>query len=101
MLPRAATLSPGPRALPPLLIQVGAAEILLDAATRLTERARVAGVKVTLEVWPEMIHVWHVFAAMLPEGEQAIERIGAFIRSQTGDPATATPPAGRTGPVPL
>jgi len=99
--PLAAPLYADLRGLPPLLIQVGAAEILLDDATRLTERARVAGVKVTLEVWPEMIHVWHVFAAMLPEGEQAIERIGAFIRSQTGDPATATPPAGRTGPVPL
>ena len=99
--PLAAPLYADLRGLPPLLIHVGTAEVLLDDATRLTERARAAGVKVTLEVWSEMIHVWHVFAAMLPEGAQAIERIGAFIRSQTGAPAAATPPVAHPGPVPV
>jgi epsilon-lactone hydrolase len=37
-------------------------------------------VPVTLDVWEDMIHVWPLFAAILPEGQQAIERIGAFIR---------------------
>lgn len=66
--------------LPPLLIQVGTAETLLDDATRLAERAQLAGVDVTLETWDQMIHVFQAFAAILPEGQQAIERIGEFIR---------------------
>ena len=69
--------------LPPLLIQVGTAETLFDDATRLAERARSAGVDVTLEPWDDMIHVWQFFAATLPEGQQAIDRIGAFIREHT------------------
>lgn len=70
--------------LPPLLIQVGTAGDLLHDATRLTERAKADGVDVTLEPWEEMIHVWHMFAGMLPEGQQAIDRIGEFIRVHTG-----------------
>ena len=65
--------------LPPLLLQVGDAEILLSDTTRVTERAREAGVDVTEEVWDEMFHVWHQFAPMLPEGQEAIQRIGEFI----------------------
>jgi acetyl esterase/lipase len=67
------------RGLPPLLIQVGEAETLLDDSTRVAERAKAAGVKVDLEVWDEMIHVWHVFAKLLPEGQQAIDRIGQYV----------------------
>jgi len=69
--------------LPPLLIQVGTAECLFDDAMRLADRARAAGVDVTLEPWDDMIHMWHMFAAILPEGRQAIDRIGEFIRQQT------------------
>jgi acetyl esterase/lipase len=69
--------------LPPLFIHVGTAETLLDDATRLAERAKIAGTEVTLEVWEEMIHVWHLFATMLPEGQQAIARIGEYIRQRT------------------
>jgi monoterpene epsilon-lactone hydrolase len=69
--------------LPPLLIQVGTAEGLLDDAVRLADRARAADVEVILEPWDDMIHVWHLFAAMLPEGQQAIDRIGQFIRQRT------------------
>jgi acetyl esterase/lipase len=47
----------------------------------LAERAKDAGVDVTLEVWPEMIHVWQFFAPMVPEANEAIARIGEFIRS--------------------
>jgi len=65
--------------LPSLLIQVGTAEILFDDARRLADRARAAGVDVTLEPWEDMIHMWHFFAAILPEGQQAIDRIGEFI----------------------
>ena len=66
--------------LPPILIQVGTAEELLDDAKRLSECAKAYGVDVTLETWDDMFHVWHSFAAMLPEGQQAIERIGTFVR---------------------
>jgi acetyl esterase/lipase len=66
--------------LPPVLLQVGTAEILLDDATRFADRAEAAGVDVELEVWNEMVHVWHAFADILPEGRQAIERIGAWLR---------------------
>jgi len=69
--------------LPPLLIQVGTAECLFDDAARLADRARAAGVDVILEPWDDMIHMWHMFAAMLPEGQQAIDRIGEFIRQRT------------------
>ena len=68
--------------LPPLLIQVGDAEVFLDDATRLAEKAKFAGVDVTIEVWPDAIHVWHIFAGMLPEGQQAIDRIGEWVRSR-------------------
>ena len=70
--------------LPPLLIMMGTAELLFDDATRLAERAQAAGVDVTLEPWEEMIHAWPLFAAMLPEGQQALDRMGAFIRERTG-----------------
>ena len=68
--------------LPPLLIQVGDHEVLLDDSTRLAERAQAAGVNAELEVWPEMIHRWHSYAAVLPEGQQAIDGIGTFLRKQ-------------------
>jgi acetyl esterase/lipase len=65
--------------LPPLLVQVGEAETLYDDAVRLVDRARAAGVAATLEAWPEMIHVWQLFAPMLPEGRQAVTDAGRFL----------------------
>jgi monoterpene epsilon-lactone hydrolase len=70
--------------LPPLLIHVGSAEVLLDDSTRLAERAKAAGVDVVLEAWDDMIHVWQFCAAILPEGQQAIDRIGEFVQKHTG-----------------
>lgn len=81
--PLAAPLHANLAGLPPLLIQVGDAETLLDDATRITERARKADVDVTLKIWDEMPHVWHLFAPILPEGQRAIEEIGAFFKEQT------------------
>jgi len=71
------------KGLPPLLVQVGTAEVLLDDATRLAERAKSAGVDVILERHEEMIHMWHFFP-MLPEGQQAIRRISEFIGKHVG-----------------
>jgi len=80
--PRAPTASPlfaDLTGLPPLLVHVGSREILLDDSTRFAKRARSAGVDVELEVWEGMIHVWHSFADLLPEGREAIERIGDYL----------------------
>lgn len=66
--------------LPPILLHVGTAETLLDDSTRFAERAQTAGVDVTLDVWDEMIHVWHAFVPLLPEAERAIARIGDYLR---------------------
>ena len=70
------------RGLPPLLIQAGNDDMLLDDATRLAERAKAAGVDVTLEVWDRMWHVFHLHAPKLPEARRAIDAIGAFVRQR-------------------
>jgi acetyl esterase/lipase len=82
--PLAAPLYADLRGLPPLLIQVSTTETLLDDSTRLAERARAARVEVTFEPWDEMFHVWQFCASMLPEGQQAVDRIGEFVRKHTG-----------------
>ena len=69
--------------LPPMLVLVGEREILLDDARRFTTKAREAGVDVTLEVVPEMIHIWHLFGPMFPEAKQASDRVAAYIREKT------------------
>lgn len=61
----------------PLYIQVGTAEILLDDSRRVAEKAKAAGVDVTLDVWDDMIHTWQLFAAYVPEGQEAIEKFSA------------------------
>jgi acetyl esterase/lipase len=81
--PLAAPLHADLAGLPSLLIHVGDAETLLDDSTRVAEKAKMAGVKVDLEIWPEMPHVWHLFAPFLPEGQQAIDKIGQYIQTKT------------------
>ena len=68
--------------LPPLLIQVGTEDILLDDSTRLAERARAAGVEVTLDVWEGMMHVFQFSAGFVPEARRAIATVGAFMRQR-------------------
>lgn len=82
--PRISPLLGDLRGLPPLLIHVGDQEILLSDSTRLAERAQAAGVAVELEVWPELWHVFHLFAPVLPEASAALEKIGAFVRGKLG-----------------
>jgi acetyl esterase/lipase len=66
--------------IPPILIQVGSAETLLDDAVRLAAAAGEANASVTLEVWPYMIHAWPVWNARLEAGRQALNSAGNFIR---------------------
>jgi acetyl esterase/lipase len=70
--------------LPPLFIQVGSLEILLDDAARLAKKAERAGVDVKLDVWDDMIHVFQAFADWAPEGEEAIKKIGQFAQAHFG-----------------
>lgn len=88
--PYASPLYGDPTGLPPALLQVGGDEVLRDDATRMADRLRAAGCEVTLEVWPRMPHVWHLFASVMPEARRAIARIGAFVRERiavtTGEP---------------
>ncbi len=81
--PLAAPLYADFTGLPPLLIQVGDAETLLDDATRVAERAEEGGVDITLQIWEGMPHVWQWFAPILPEGQQAIDKIGEFVLKHT------------------
>ncbi len=66
--------------LPPRLIQVGNDEVLLDDSTQLAAQAQAAGVNAEVEVWPDMIHVWHWFLPMLDEAQRAVTRIGDFVK---------------------
>ena len=66
--------------LPPLLVHVGSEEVLLDDAVGLHAAAKRQGVDATLEVWPGMIHVWHMFYPLLPEAGRAVEGIVRFLR---------------------
>jgi acetyl esterase/lipase len=68
--------------LPPLLIQVGSNEILLSDALRLAAQAATADVAVTLEVTPGVPHVFQGYAAMLDEGDAALNRASAFLKTQ-------------------
>ena len=72
------------KGLPPLLIQVGSAETLLDDAVRLAGVAGAADVRVTLQVWPGMIHAWHLYYAQLEAGGRALAEVGTFVRTALG-----------------
>ena len=66
--------------LSPLLVHAAGEEVLLDDALRLCARAREQGVRAEIEVWPEMIHVWHMFHPLLPEATHATEKVVEFAR---------------------
>jgi epsilon-lactone hydrolase len=78
--PRVSVLHAELKGLPPTLIQVGSAETLLDDSTRFAAAAGAAAVPVTLEVWPHMIHAWHLWNAHLEPGRRALASAGAFIQ---------------------
>ena len=67
--------------LPQLLVMIGTHDALYDDSTRYAAKAEAAGVKVTLDIWEEMIHIWPFFAELIPEGREAIEKIGAWVKT--------------------
>jgi acetyl esterase/lipase len=81
--PLAAPLHADLKGLPPVLVQVGTAETLLDDATRLAEKLHTAGGEVRLAIWPNMLHVFPFFAPILSEGRDGCLEIGNYIRSKT------------------
>jgi acetyl esterase/lipase len=83
--PQASPLYGNHTGLPPSLLMVGEDEILHDDAALMADRLRAAGCVAELEVWPRMMHVWPLFARILPEGRAAIARIGAFVQQQTAE----------------
>jgi acetyl esterase/lipase len=80
--PLASPLHADLHGLPPMLIQVGSAETLLDDAVRLAGVAGAADVRVTLDVWPDMIHAWHLFYQQVAAGRRALADVGAFVRAK-------------------
>ena len=69
--------------LPPLHIEVGTAEVLLDDARRLATKVRTSGGKATLFEGDDLIHVWHFFAGLVPEADEAIQRIAEIAEART------------------
>ncbi len=65
-----------------MFIQVGDDEILLSDSERLADGCIAAGIDVELQVWPEMWHVFQMFAAKMPESRQAIKKMGAYVQSR-------------------
>ncbi len=71
--------------LPPVLIQVGTHDILLNDSLRLEKKLKAAGVETDLKVWPKMLHVWQMYYDFLPEARKALAEVGRFGRKILGD----------------
>jgi len=97
--PHQPLLSPATRAdltgFPPMLLQVGTNELLLDDSTRTAARATAAGVDVILDITADVPHVFQSFAGVLDEADQALDRAALFISQQLRTPDTATAPQQR------
>ena len=70
--------------LPPILIQIGTTEDLVDEAYAMAEKMREAGVEVEMDLWEDVFHCWQMFAQAAPEGREAVDRMGIFVRKHTG-----------------
>jgi acetyl esterase/lipase len=86
--PYASPLYAGLQGLPPLFVQAGSTEVLLDDARRVAERARTAGVSVAFEIWPNMPHAWQIYAPFIPESRKALDGAAAFVKQVTAPSAS-------------
>jgi acetyl esterase/lipase len=82
--PLANPLNADLKGLPPIYIQTGGDETLLDDSRKLADLARKSGVDVTLEIVPEMQHVFQFLAGTAPEGDAAISRLASWVRPKLG-----------------
>lgn len=80
--PRCSPLFADHEGLPPMLLQVGSEEILLDDSKRMASSVEEAGGNANLRIWPKMHHVWHMSAAMVPEARRAIDEIAAHFEGK-------------------
>lgn len=81
--------------LPPLLIQVSTAEVLYDDVVRFVDKARAAGVAVTLQPFEGLVHWWHLFWRIVPEARQALDQVADFLaKLWVEESAAASPTAG-------
>jgi acetyl esterase/lipase len=78
--PEASPVYADVRGMPPMLIQIGESEVMLSGAVQMVTHLGENRVRATLEIWPEMFHVWHLFAAVLPEAEDAIQSAATFLK---------------------
>jgi len=84
--PLASPLYADLRGLPPLFLRAGSTEVLLDDTRRVAARARAAGVDVDCEVWPDMPHIWPIYAPFMPEARRALDDAARFVRRVTRPP---------------
>jgi epsilon-lactone hydrolase len=89
-LPLISPLFADPSRLPPLIIQAGSHEVLLDDAVRLARRAAAADVEVTLDITPGVPHVFQAYSAMLDEAAAALDRAGALLSAHLAGAASVT-----------
>lgn len=82
--PLASPLFADLKGMPPAFVQVGSTEVLLDDARSFARKSDKLGVQVELEVWKLMPHIWPINAGMMPEADEALERIAGFVRRTTG-----------------
>ena len=75
------------KGLPPIIIHVGADELILSDSERLASKAKENGVEVTIDINPDMWHIWHIHAGFMPEAKKALKKLGRFIVSQSDDQA--------------
>jgi epsilon-lactone hydrolase len=85
--PRASPIRSDLRGLPPVLIQVGERELLLEDSTRVHEKILDAGGTSELEVWPHVFHGWQMLDGLVPEARRAIDRAVSFIVRRLNDSA--------------
>jgi len=92
--PRKPTISPlfaDLSGLPPLLLQAGEAEVLVDQVRAFSARAEAAGVDVRLSIYEDMVHVWHMMRGATPEAQRAIDEIGSFVRERAAAGGLTSP----------
>jgi acetyl esterase/lipase len=85
--PRAFPVDANLAGLPPLYVQVGSGEVLLDQVNAFVDRARRAGVDVRCDVEPDMFHDWQLQAALLPEGQRSMEQLARWLADRLAAPA--------------
>ena len=78
--PLASPLYADLKGLPPILLQTGTKEIILDDTIRFAEKAKKAGVEVISDIWPGMWHVFQIYGNLMPESKRALKEIGKFIK---------------------